>query len=129
MREFNQNIEYPGTPTGLAEFLEDHPQHKPHFEELANRFIDKNYLREALQPAIDHIEKTGDVPYCGEFGVIDQAPIYTRVRWNQDFCALLQEFQIGYAYWTYKAMDFGLVDEQGRIVSEELVHAVTEKSV
>jgi hypothetical protein len=129
MRDFNQTIDYPGTPEGLVEFLEANPQHKPIFEEFTNRFIDKNYLLEALQPAIDYIEKTGHALYCGEFGVIDQASIGTRVRWNQDFCVLLREYKIGYAYWTYKAMDFGLVDEQGQIVDKELILAITEKSV
>jgi len=125
MREFDQNIDYPGTPEGLAEFLEANPQHKSHLENLANRWIDVNYLREELQPAVEHMQKTGNMLYCGEFGVIDQAPIDTRVQWNRDFCSLLREYKIGYAYWTYKAMDFGLVDERGKIVSEQLVHAVT----
>jgi hypothetical protein len=125
MREFNQSIDYPGTPEGLEEFLDENPQYSSQLHELANRFIDKDYLREALQPAIEHIQRTGHTLYCGEFGVIDQAPMDTRVRWNQDFCALLRAYNIGYAYWTYKALDFGLVDEQGQVVSKQLIQAVT----
>jgi hypothetical protein len=45
----------------------------------------------------------------------------TRINWTRDMVRILRNLGIGYAYWSYKAMDFGLVDAEGKIVDQELV--------
>jgi endoglucanase len=54
-----------------------------------------------------------DLPlYCGEFGVIDNAPVADKLRWYQDMVAIFERNKIGYANWNYKSGSFGIVDEQ-----------------
>jgi hypothetical protein len=122
---YGKQVEYPGKAKGLAEFLDQHPKYKPGYEFFVEYHMDQDYLKEALQPAVVFVQETGHPVYCGEFGVIERASMSTRINWTKDFCTLLREFKMGYAYWSYKAMDFGLVDREGKIVSKELVKAVT----
>jgi hypothetical protein len=53
--------------------------------------------------------------------------MFTRLNWTRDFISLLDEFDIGRAYWTYKALDFGLVDGDGRVVNQELIELVSKQ--
>lgn len=63
----------------------------------------------------------GQPVYCGEFGVYEGASMDTRLNWTCDSIILLNESHIGRACWTYKALDFGLVDKDGRVVDQGLV--------
>jgi endoglucanase len=123
---FNQATEYPGICHGLGEFLEAHPKFKTQYGPFVDKNLDKDLLRDILYPAFNFSEKTGHRVYCGEFGVIDRASLETRINWTGDFVELLKELDIGYAIWTYKEMDFGLVDLDGNIVSDELVKATIQ---
>jgi aryl-phospho-beta-D-glucosidase BglC (GH1 family) len=75
---------------------------------------------------LDFSQRTGQPVYCGEFGVYEGASMPTRLNWTRDFISLLNEYGIGRAYWTYKALDFGVVDKDGRIVNQELVELVSK---
>jgi endoglucanase len=125
MPEYNTLVNYPGTAPGLAEFLEANPIHKAKYGQFIDFHMDQDFLRDTLQPATDFITKTGGPLYCGEFGVIDQAPMQTRINWTRDFISLLQEYNIGYGYWSYKEMDFGLVDKNGMIINQELIEVIS----
>jgi hypothetical protein len=123
---FDKEYEYPGETTGLGAFLGENPQYKPRLEQFVDIKMDRQFLLEELQPAFDFIEKTGKAIYCGEFGVIDQAPVGSALNWYQDFIGILRERNIARACWTYKQMDFGLVDQEGRVINPELVEIVSK---
>jgi endoglucanase len=80
-----------------------------------------------LQPALDFSQRIGQPVYCGEFGVYEGASMLTRRNWTRDLISLLNEFGIGRAYWSYKAMDFGLVDKYGQIVNQDLIEIVSKR--
>lgn len=87
--------------------------------------IGPDYFREILKPATDTAKKL-DVPlYCGEFGVIDQAPLPDSVRWLADFTEVMCENKIGRAYWSYKRMDFGITDEHYAPMADKMVELLT----
>lgn len=86
-----------------------------------------DFIREMTQDAIDVAKRIGVKLYCGEFGVIDQAPLPDTVRWFSDVVKVLRENDIGYAVWTYKQKDFGLVDPHYDDVREELLAVLTGK--
>ena len=66
------------------------------------------------------IEK--NVPlYCGEYGVIDRAPLPDTLNWMKDIHASFEKFGIGRALWNYKNKDFGLVDEHYAPIMEEMI--------
>jgi endoglucanase len=89
--------------------------------------MDRAMLEQYLQPALDFQLRTGKKLYCGEFGVIETAPMQSQVRWLEDFTSLLRQYHIGYALWSYKQMDFGLVDADGRVIDSALLNAVTHR--
>ena len=68
-------------------------------------FFDKLF-RDAVEYA-----REKDLPlYCGEYGVIDRAPLPDTLRWMKDIHDSFEKFGIGRALWNYKDKDFGLVD-------------------
>jgi len=120
--DYGKLIEYPGP--GIApepEFFTRHPRCLNNPEYALGSCFDKNYLAQMLAPAVEFSRQIGQPVYCGEFGVIAHAPMPNRHNWMRDLVSLLLENNVGHALWSYKSMDFGLVDEHGDIVSEELV--------
>jgi hypothetical protein len=86
--------------------------------------INRDYLASVLAPALEFAGRTGRDLYCGEFGVADWIDPASRRHWLADFYSLLREHGIGRAIWSYKAMDFGLVDADGAVVDEEYLAIV-----
>ena len=126
-RLFDQPLDYPGPFTNLAPFLDVYPEFMDAFGWQTEAEMNMDLLSDSLQPAVDFMAKNGRSLYCGEFGVIDRAPQDSSVRWHADFIALLREMGIGRAVWSYKQMDFGLVDGNGRVVNKELIKIVSAK--
>lgn len=85
------------------------------------------FIREMVLEAVDSAEKAGVMLYCGEFGVIDQAPVQDTLRWFKDVDQVYREFDIGWALWTYKKMDFGLIDPHYDEIREDLISLWIDK--
>jgi aryl-phospho-beta-D-glucosidase BglC (GH1 family) len=128
--EYDRELAYPGQAAGGLEAIVRKYSGDTHRldRELGIRF-DKEYLRSMLEPALQFARRTGQPIYCGEFGVYERAPLATRLNWTRDFIQLLIENRIGRAYWTYKNLDFGLVDRNGAVVSQELIDIVSTREV
>jgi hypothetical protein len=126
MFEFGQAVDYPAPCPDLTEFLARSPQHRELWQRFSGQRLDRDLLVSALQPALDFMRETGHTIYCGEFGVIDRASRDASRNWHRDFIGLLNEHHIGRACWSYKQMDFGLVDECSRVIDPELVKIVSQ---
>jgi endoglucanase len=126
MVQYGQPVEYPGQALGLERVRGEHVQ-AAMLENEFGAYFDKEFLRTCLKPALDFMAETRQPLYCGEFGVYERASLPTRLNWTRDFMDLLDEYKIGRAYWTYKALDFGLIDSNGKIVSQELIDIVSRK--
>ena len=120
-REWGASPEYPGEFPGLAEFLEANPQHRAVHQQFVGRRNDRDLLAEMMQPAVDFGAEHGVFVYCGEFGVADWVEPVSRRRWYRDFVGLMRENGIGSSVWSYKQMDFGLVDADGEVVDPEVL--------
>ena len=59
--------------------------------------------------------------YCGEYGVINKAEPEDTLRWYADINAAFEQYGIGRASWSYRAVDFGLADEHMASVIDRLV--------
>lgn len=79
------------------------------------------FITEMIQDGIDAAKKLGVKLYCGEFGVIDQAPIEDSFRWYRDVEEVFEKFDIGCCAWTYKKMDFGITDEHYAQYRDEIL--------
>ncbi len=127
--EYDRALDYPGqSAVGLETVLKNYPGDAYSLSREVGICFDRNYLQTLLQPALDFSARTGQPLYCGEFGVIDRASLSVRLNWTRDFIGLLNQFGIGRAYWTYKGIDFGLLDTNGKVVSQELVEAVSQRA-
>ena len=79
------------------------------------------FITEMVMEAVTAAKNAGVTLYCGEFGVIDQAPVEDTLRWFTDVDTVFRQFGIGCAVWTYKEMDFGLMGEHYAPIREQLL--------
>jgi len=70
--------------------------------------IDVTLLEQLILQAVAVAEERGAALYCGEYGVIDQAPVQSTLNWYQDMHQVFEKYHIGRAAWSYKEMDFGI---------------------
>jgi hypothetical protein len=78
-------------------------------------------LEAMFMEAVEAAERQGASLYCGEYGVIDQAPAEDTVRWYHNMHRLFEKHGIGRAAWTYKQMDFGITMPHYAGIREELM--------
>lgn len=88
----------------------------------ASKEMGKPFIREMIQEAIDAAKKANVNLYCGEFGVIDQAPIEDTYRWFHDVNEVFLENDIGCCVWNYKEKDFGISDAHYATIQEQLLN-------
>lgn len=86
-----------------------------------SRMMGEEFITEMIEEAIIAGKNAGVSLYCGEFGVIDRAPVEDTLRWFKDVDSVFKKYDIGCAVWTYKKMDFGLVDEHYAPIKEDLI--------
>ena len=114
LKLYQKLTDYPGNINVSPEFFEKIEKAEPiyanFFKHGVNRFWDKNALEEMLKPVIEFKNKYNVPMLCGEFGVFIGAEVQTRTNWLNDLISLFKKHDISYTYWTYKNMDFGIID-------------------
>ena len=83
-----------------------------------------DFFEALFDPAIEAAERNHAPLYCGEYGVIDRAPVDSAVRWLKDINAVFERHGIGRALWNYKRKDFGLVDAHYDGAREEIIKII-----
>lgn len=78
------------------------------------------FFEKLFKEAVEVSESRNVSLYCGEYGVIDQAPTADTLRWYKDIHDVFEKYGIGRAAWTYKALDFGLSDDRHKDVISQL---------
>lgn len=91
----------------------------------AVREVGTDYFCYMFKDAIEIAERYHVPLYCGEYGVIDQAPLEDTVRWLADINEVFIKYKIGRALWTYKDMSFGLTDSHYCDRKDEIIQIVT----
>jgi endoglucanase len=127
MLSYNKVIEYPGEITGLGSFLNDNKEYAGRLGKYVWECNDNALMKKYFENARYFSEYTGKQLYCGEFGVISNAPSDSAIRWIRDLLDLFDVYKIGHAYWSYKEMDFGLVNIKGEVLNRELVKLLFNK--
>jgi endoglucanase len=115
-KPYREVVQYPGPIPRAAEYLAgDLPAETRAVLDLeGSRSWDREGLRDLLKPVAE-LSRGGNRFYCGEFGVYEKAPREARIRWTRDVVELFSELRVGWAYWNYKGLDFGLwPDPKGR---------------
>lgn len=84
-------------------------------DKMGDEFMEKLII-EAVEAA-----ENADVPlYCGEYGVIDLAPVGDTLEWFRDINYVFRKYGIGRAVWSYKGMNFGITGEHYSGIIEKL---------
>lgn len=83
--------------------------------------IGTNLFETLFKTAIEAANKHNAPLYCGEYGVIELAPMQDALRWFKDINSVFNKYGIGRALWNYKGKDFGLVDKYYAPIKDELV--------
>jgi len=79
------------------------------------------YFEELFAPAIRKAEEEGTALYCGEYGVIDQVPPETALKWFRALHAVFEKHQIARSVWSFREMDFGIADARWDGLRKELL--------
>ncbi|MBE5827170.1 MAG: glycoside hydrolase family 5 protein [Butyrivibrio sp.] len=83
-----------------------------------------DYFAELFEPAVEAAVKNDAPLYCGEYGVIDQAPAESTIKWIKDIHDAFERYGIGRSLWNYKEKDFGLIGPHYDSVRDEMVKSL-----
>lgn len=72
--------------------------------------LGEEFFEDLIMEAIKVSDERNVPLYCGEFGVIDRASKEEAEKWYDFFYKFMDKYQIASAIWTYRKMDFGLVE-------------------
>ncbi len=107
-KAYRETVVYPGPIPKASEYLKGKlPEDTRAVLEFENRVWNREALRNLLEP-VEKLSKAGHKLYCGEFGVYERAPRQTRLNWMKDVTEILGELKVGWSYWNYKWLDFGI---------------------
>ncbi len=116
-------VEYPAT---TAEYSEKSKNLDPDWAgailKMKVKETGADYFAELFEPAVEAATKNNAPLYCGEYGVIDQAPVNpSTLNWLKDIHAAFEKYGIGRALWVYKEKDFGIVGPHYDEIRDEMV--------
>ena len=74
---------------------------------------------EEITPVVRFGRKYGATVICDEFGVYAPVPVELQLAWLDDLLSVLRELDVGFTYWNYKNLDFGIVS-RGETLHENL---------
>ena len=93
-------------------------------EDMKIETLGPEFFETIFRDGIECAEEFQVPLYCGEYGVIDQAPVEDTLRWFQDIHSVFEKYGIGRAVWSYKQMDFGLSDAHYESILPQLTKAL-----
>ena len=89
-----------------------------------NAVIGVEYFENLISEAVRVADERNVAMYCGEYGVINLATAEDTLKWYNCICSCFDKYGIGRAAWSYKEMDFGLIDDHMKGVLGEIVKTI-----
>jgi len=80
---------------------------------------DRKRIAKEFEPVKAFSMKYGAPVICNEFGVYTPVELDAQLRWYTDLLSVLKEMWIGFSYWNYKNLDFGIISK-GESLHENL---------
>lgn len=98
------------------------PQQSDHFPKQLDpeQPLDKEFFIEFFAEAVKIAEERNVSLYCGEYGVIENAVPSDVLKWYQAIYQAFEYYGIGRAAWSYKSMNYGLIDGAKAEVFEDI---------
>ncbi|MCL2800716.1 MAG: glycoside hydrolase family 5 protein [Treponema sp.] len=81
---------------------------------------DRDRFLKEFEPVSEFSKKYNAPVICNEFGVYTPVELNAQLRWYEDLLSVLKEINIGFSYWNYKNLDFGIISI-GESLHENLV--------
>lgn len=126
LRNYDGPVHYPGKLLTEKEFGEVPESEKSEVEQYVGKVFDKKKILKMWQEPIGKAKELGLPLYCGEFGVMIDAPEKDRMQWYKDMISLFSQNGIGYANWNYRSNNFGLL--HGKRRNEKLIRIVSDEN-
>jgi aryl-phospho-beta-D-glucosidase BglC (GH1 family) len=76
---------------------------------LSSGVWDRGRLAAEFAPVNAFRKKYNARVICNEFGVYTPVELQAQLRWYDDMLSVLKEMEIGFSYWNYKNLDFGII--------------------
>jgi aryl-phospho-beta-D-glucosidase BglC (GH1 family) len=116
-------VEYPATTAQYSEQSKDlDPDWAGAILKMKAKETNADYFAELFEPAVEAATRNNAPLYCGEYGVIDQAPANpSTINWIKDIHAAFEKYGIGRSLWVYKEKDFGIIGPHYDSVREEMI--------
>ncbi len=83
--------------------------------------VDEAYFEGLFDEAIKKAEENNTILYCGEYGVIDKTSPEEALKWFKTINAVFRKHEISRCVWSYKEMDFGIMDARYDGFRDELL--------
>lgn len=122
----NQTVYYPETMEYYQKESEKLGYQGEVVGDALSKLMGPEFITEMIEEGIKAAKNAGVSLYCGEFGVIDQAPVEDTLRWFTDVNTVFEKYKIGCAVWSYKKMDFGLIDDHYAPIKDDLLKLWTK---
>lgn len=90
-------------------------------EDAGDKPFGADYFIGLFEEAVKVAEERGVSLYCGEYGVIEKADPEDQVKWFKAINEAFEHFGLARAAWSYKEMDFGLIDVRLDGVRDEII--------
>jgi len=112
-------LDYPVTPAQYQEAAQRLLGDEKARAHALGQPLDANYFISRFADAVKLAEEKNVALYCGEYGVIEHAADEAVLRWYRDIHQAFAHFGIARAAWSYKRMNFGVIDRPA--IMDELV--------
>ncbi len=115
-------VDYPATTAEYSEKSKDlDPDWAGAIMKMNVKETSAEYFAELFEPAVEAATKNNAPLYCGEYGVIDQAPTPSTINWIRDIHDAFEKYGIGRSLWVYKEKDFGIIGPHYDSVRDEMI--------
>jgi endoglucanase len=126
LKDYTGPVHYPGELISKTEYDSLAPDQQKTAKDMVGKVWNIDALEEFMKLPIQKGKELGLQVYCGEYGVIDGAPVEDKIRWYNDMIAIFNKNNIASANWNYKSGSFGLVSGDG-VKNEAMIQAVLKK--
>ncbi len=124
--DYQGPVHYPGAIITEEEWQQLDENYKNRLKSSSGKEFNRQVMADMMQQPLAKAENTGLSLYCGEFGVIKNAPRADMLQWYKDMIAIFDQQGVAYANWDYKSDNFGLLDYDGE-PDQELIDIVLGK--
>ncbi len=122
---YNRSIVYPFYRKEHEKWIDKYVPKELHY--FTREKMDKDFMWEYFQSAIDFRKEHDVALYCGEYGVRQTADDASAERWLDDVSSILCELGIGRAVWSLRGFSRITEPEDNTVVSEKMIEYITRK--